>query len=79
MVSLREALLGLGFRILEALDAARAREFRRRVAADGAGVLLAQLAPGAAGADQSSAAGTARDAGPVDGQRRCRTAGRVDL
>lgn len=65
------ALLQLGLRLLEKVDAARAAEFRRRVAADGAGVLLDQLNPGsdAAGADQSATVGTERDAGCVDEQR----------
>ena len=40
------ALLDLGLRMLEKADAARAADFRRRVAADPAGVLLGQLNPG---------------------------------
>lgn len=40
------ALLQLGLRLLEKADAARAADFRRRVAADPAGVLLGQLNPG---------------------------------
>ena len=39
-------LLHLGLRLLEKVDAARAAEFRRRVADDPAGVLLGQLNPG---------------------------------
>ena len=39
-------LLQLGLRLLEKADAARAAEFRRRVADDPAGVLLGQLNPG---------------------------------
>lgn len=65
------ALLELGLRLLECLDADRADEFRRRVAADGAGVLLSQLNPGhpdAAGSAKPATAGTERDAGRVDGQ-----------
>ena len=41
------ALLQLGLRLLEKADAARAAEFRRRVADDPSGVLLEQLNPGA--------------------------------
>ena len=65
------ALLQMGLRLLEKLDAARAAEFRRRVAADGAGVLLDQLNPGAgsAGSDKSATCGAERGAGRVDGQR----------
>ena len=40
------ALLEMGLRLLEKLDAARAADFRQRVARDGAGVLLSQLNPG---------------------------------
>lgn len=66
------ALLQLGLRLLEKADAARAAEFRRRVAADGAGVLIDQLNPGSsesASSDQSATDGTGRDAGSVDEQR----------
>ncbi|WP_337509633.1 hypothetical protein [Desulfovibrio sp.] len=69
--SLLLALLQAGLRLLEKLDAARAAEFRRRVAADGAGVLLDQLNPGAdaAGTAQPATGNSGRDAGRVDGQR----------
>ena len=65
------AILHLGLRLLEKVDAARAAEFRRRVASDGAGVLLGQLNPGAgsAGADQSATDGSQRNAGRMDEQR----------
>ena len=66
------ALLEAGLRLLEKLDAARAAEFRRRAAADGAGVLLGQLNPGssdAASTDKPATAGTERSAGGVDGQQ----------
>lgn len=65
------ALLQLGLRLLEKADAARAAEFRRRVADDPAGVLLDQLNPGAeyAGVDKSATAGTERNAGSMDEQR----------
>ena len=65
------SLLEAGLRLLEKLDATRAAEFRRRVAADGAGVLLDQLNPGAdsAGADESATCDAERGAGRVDKQR----------
>lgn len=66
------ALLQLGLRLLEKVDAARAAEFRRSVADDGAGVLLGQLNPGssdAASTDKPATAGTERSAGGVDGQQ----------
>lgn len=66
------ALLQLGLRLLEKADAARAAEFRRSVASDGAGVLISQLNPGSAGAsspDKPATSGTERDAGRVDGQQ----------
>ena len=66
------ALLEAGLRLLEKLDAARAAEFRRRAAADGAGVLLGQLNPGssdAASTDKPATAGAERSAGGVDGQQ----------
>lgn len=65
------ALLQLGLRLLEKADAARAAEFRRRIAADPAGLLIAQLNPGvdSAGADESATCGAERSAGRVDGQR----------
>ena len=44
------AFLQLGLRLLEKVDAARAEDFRRRVAADPAGVLLGQLNPGSSDA-----------------------------
>lgn len=65
------ALLQLGLRLLEKVDASRAAEFRRRVAADGAGVLISQLNPGssdAPSADQSATHGAERNAGRVDEQ-----------
>lgn len=43
--SLLAAVLEFGLRLLEKLDAARAREFRNRAAVDGAGVLISQLNP----------------------------------
>lgn len=64
------ALLDLGLRLLEKADAARAADFRRRVADDGAGVLLGQLNPGrsdAASTDEPATAGTRRYSGRVDG------------
>lgn len=67
------ALLQLGLRLLEKADAARAAEFRRRVAADGAGVLLGQLNPNggtcASTVVQSPEAGITRNARSVDEQR----------
>ena len=66
------AILQLGLRLLEKVDAARAEDFRRRVADDGAGVLLSQLNPGnsePAGSDQPATSGTERDSGSVDGQQ----------
>ena len=63
------ALLQLGLRLLEKADAARAADFRRRVAADGAGVLLGQLNPGnssPSGAKKSAAGGTGRKSGSMD-------------
>ena len=59
--ALLAALLQAGLRLLERMDAARAADFRRRVAADGAGVLLSQLNPAAsdsARAHKSSTNGT---------------------
>ena len=47
------ALLQLGLRLLEKADAARAAEFRRRVADDPAGVLLEQLNPGCSDAPRA--------------------------
>ena len=70
--SILAALLEVGLRLLERLDAARAAEFRRRVAVDGAGVLISQLNPGnsdAPSADQSATHGAERDTGRVDEQR----------
>lgn len=69
--ALLASLLEAGLHLLEKLDAARAADFRRRVASDGAGVLLDQLNPGAdaAGADKSAETDSRRDAGRVDEQR----------
>ena len=66
------ALLDMGLRLLEKVDAARADDFRRRVAADGAGVLLGQLNPegsNAASAKQSATSDVERSAGRMDGQQ----------
>ena len=66
------AFLQLGLRLLEKADAARAAEFRRRVAVDGAGVLLGQLNPGSpesSSVDESSTSGTERSSWRMDGQR----------
>lgn len=52
------ALLDLGLRLLEKADAARAAEFRRRVADDPAGVLLGQLNPGCSDAPCSGKSAT---------------------
>ena len=63
------SLLDLGLRLLEKADAARAAEFRHRVASDGAGVLLGQLNPGrsdASSADKSAKGGTRRSVGRMD-------------
>ena len=63
------ALLQLGLRLLEKVDAARAAEFRRRVADDPAGVLISQLNPGspdASSADKSATSGIERNAGRMD-------------
>lgn len=75
LASILLALLQMGLHLLEKLDAASAADFRRRVADDGAGVLLDQLNPGHTGT--AGTAGTAQPAtgqperndGPVDGQR----------
>lgn len=70
--ALLAALLQLGLRLLEKVDAARAAEFRRSVADDGAGVLISQLNPGSAdsaGSADASTSGTGRSAGGVDEQR----------
>ena len=66
------AILQLGLRLLEKADAARAAEFRRRVAADGAGVLISQLNPGssdAASSGKSTTSGIERNARRMDEQR----------
>lgn len=66
------AFLQLGLRLLEKVDAARAAEFRRRVADDPAGVLLGQLNPGCSDdsrVDKSATAGAERSAGRVDEQQ----------
>ena len=63
------ALLQLGLRLLEKADAARAADFRRRVAADPAGLLIAQLNPGSAESASSADAstrGAERESGRVD-------------
>lgn len=65
------ALLQLGLRLLEKADAARAAEFRRRVASDGAGVLISQLNPGnseSSGSADTATVGAERGAGRVDEQ-----------
>lgn len=65
------ALLQMGLRLLEKVDEARAAEFRRSVAADGSGMLIAQLNPGnsnASGSDQSAKSDSERSAGRVDEQ-----------
>ena len=70
--ALLAALLQAGLRFLEKMDAARAADVRRRIAADGAGVLLSQLNPGssdAARALEPAKTGTERHAGSVDEQR----------
>lgn len=67
--ALLAALLQAGLRLLEKVDAARAEDFRRRVAVDGAGVLLGQLNPGssdAASSGKSATSGTERSVGRVD-------------
>lgn len=72
LASILLALLQMGLHLLAKLDAASAADFRRRVADDGAGVLLDQLNPGhpgTAGTAQSATVDAGRDAGPVDGQR----------
>ena len=64
-------LLQLGLRLLEKADAARADDFRRRVASGGAGVLISQLNPGSsesASGDKLSTVGTERDSRRVDEQ-----------
>ena len=66
------AFLQLGLRLLEKTDAARAAEFRRRVADDPAGVLISQLNPGSsesASVDKLSTVETERNAGRMDEQR----------
>ena len=70
--ALLAALLQAGLRLLDKVDAARAADFRRRVADDGAGVLISQLNPGSsesASVDKLSTVGTERDAGRMDEQR----------
>ena len=65
------ALLQLGLRLLEKADAARAAEFRRSVASDGAGVLISQLNPGnseSSGSTDTATDGAERDTGGVDEQ-----------
>lgn len=63
------ALLEVGLRALDKLDAARAAEFRSRCASDPSSVLLQQLNPGnssPAGAQESATGGTGRKSGAVD-------------
>ena len=63
------ALLRLGLCLLEKVDAARADDFRRRVADDGAGVLLGQLNPGSSdspGTEKSATGGAGRKSWAVD-------------
>lgn len=72
LASILLALLQTGLHLLEKLDAASAADFRRRVADDGAGVLLDQLNPGhtgTAGTAQPATGQPERNDGPVDGQR----------
>lgn len=72
LASILLALLQMGLHLLEKLDAASAADFRRRVAADGAGVLLDQLNPGHTGTTGTAQPATGqpeRNDGPVDGQR----------
>lgn len=57
--ALLSSLLEVGLRLLEKVDAARASDFRRRVADDGSGVLLGQLNP--KNADSSSSEKSAKD------------------
>lgn len=68
--ALLAALLQAGLRLLENIDAARAADLRRRIAADGAGVLLSCLNPasGASRADEPATPGTERNPGRVDEQ-----------
>ena len=70
--ALLAALLQFGLRLLEKVDTARAADFRRRVADDGAGVLISQLNSGSsesASVDKLSTVGTERCVGSVDGQQ----------
>lgn len=66
--ALLAALLQIGLRLLEKVDAARAEDFRRRVADDPAGVLLQQLNPGSDAADteKSATRDSGRESGAVD-------------
>ena len=67
--ALLAALLQAGLRLLDKVDAARAEDLRRRIAADGSGVLISQLNPGrsdASSADKSATSGTERNAGRMD-------------
>lgn len=68
--ALLAALLQAGLRLLENIDAARAADLRRRIAADGAGVLLSCLNPasGASRADEPATPGTERNPRRVDEQ-----------
>ena len=69
--ALLAALLRAGVRLLEKMDAARAADLRRRIAADGAGVLISQLNPGAsdaAGAHEPAKTDPERNARHLDEQ-----------
>lgn len=65
------ALLQIGLRVLQALDARRADDFRRAVRNDPVGVLIDQIggdnAHNATGVAQSATGNTKRDAGGMDG------------
>ena len=70
--ALLAALLQTGLRLLEKVDAARAEDFRRRVAVDGTGVLLGQLNPGSSessSVDEPATSGTERRSWRMDEQR----------
>ena len=69
--ALLAALVQAGLRLLDKVDAARAADFSRGVADDGAGVLISQLNPGSsesASVDKLSTVGTERDSRRVDEQ-----------
>lgn len=68
-VSLLLMFLELGAKLLKSADKDSYNKFRASVAADGVGVLLAQLNPNGtntADSSKSSEAGTGRGAGRVD-------------